>query len=512
MLDYISGKEIIHPFFNNTHSIEGYNKQIEEKIFSNENRMILVDALTNQYEGIVLSSKVNQNIESLKQTNTYTITTGHQLNLFTGPLYFIYKIVSTINLAKELKNYFPDKNFVPVFWMATEDHDFEEINHFNLFGKKHQISSNQKGAVGRMNLVGIDKVFSQLEETLNGRVGLEEIIEKLKDCYQSDKTYTQAIRELVNDLFGKYGLVIIDGDNCNLKRVFSSYVESELLNRTNYLDINSISNQLEKLSYKKQVNPREINLFYLKNDVRERIVFEDNHYKVLNTTIQFTETEILNELENYPENFSPNAVMRPLYQEVVLPNLAYIGGGGELAYWFQLKEMFANNEVSLPVLVLRNSAMLIDGGTQKKIEKLGLSIEQLFLDTDELIKNYVKSEADIDLELDDEQVEVEKIFEQIVEKADKIDPSLKGMIKAEQQKTFKSIKNIEARLIKAEKQSEEVAINQIRNIKEKLFPSNSLQERKENFLYGYLLFGDSFIQELIDGLNPIEQKFTILSH
>lgn len=511
MLDYILGKESIQPFYNNPHTIEGYKKQLEEKQLSDENRAVLVSALNNQYEGIVVTDKVQLNIDSLNQKNTYTVTTGHQLNLFTGPLYFIYKIVSAINLAKKLKQNFPDKNFVPVFWMATEDHDFEEINHFNLFGKKHEINSNQTGAVGRMKLEGIEAVFSQLDETLNGRTGLEEIISKLKNCYQSNKTYTQAVKELVNDLFGKYGLVIVDGDDKSLKHIFAPYVQAELLNRTNVNDINSASEKLESLGFKKQVNPREINLFYLKDDIRERIVFENNQFKVLNTDIKFSETEILKELENNPENFSPNAAMRPLYQEVILPNLAYIGGGGELAYWLQLKTMFAKNNVAFPILVLRNSAMIIDGGSQKKIDKLGLSIEQLFLPFDDLIKDYIKEGSDIILDLKAEERAVELVFEDVVKKAGKIDQSLQPMIKAELQKSLKSLKNIEGRLVKAEKQKEAVSINQIKGIKDKLFPSNSLQERKENFLYAYLLLGDSFIDVLVEALNPLDQEFVVLS-
>ena len=511
MLDYLAEKESIKPFYNNSHSIEGYKKQLEEKQFSDENRKVLIKTLEQQYEGLDLTDLVKTNLKNLNQSNTYTVTTGHQLNLFTGPLYFIYKIVSAINLAKELKNNFPDKDFVPVFWMATEDHDFEEINHFNLFGKKHEINSNQTGAVGRMKLDGVDAVFTQLEETLNGRTGLESIIEKLKNYYQSNKTYTQAVRELVNHLFGKYGLVIIDGDDKKLKSLFVDKFKSELLGRNNYKLINSTSEKLESLGFKKQVNPREINLFYLKNDIRERIIFEENRYKVLNTEIQFSEKEILQELENYPDNFSPNAVMRPLYQEIVLPNLAYIGGGGELAYWLQLKEMFDNNGIAFPVLVMRNSAMIIDGGSQKKIDKLELTTEQLFLPLDNLVKSYLKEESDITLDLKSEEKSVELVFEDIVNKAGKIDSTLQPMIKAELQKSLKSIQNIEVRLVRAEKQKEEVAINQIKGIKEKLFPNGSLQERKDNFLYAYLLLGDSFIDVLVEELNPFEQEFVVLS-
>lgn len=509
MLDYISGKETIQPFYNNSHTIEGYKKQLEEKQFSDENRNVLVSSLNQQYQGLNLTSSVQQNIENLKQNTTYTVTTGHQLNLFTGPLYFIYKIVSAINLAKELKQNFPNKNFVPVFWMATEDHDFEEINHFNLFGKKHEINSNQTGAVGRMKLDGIEAVFSQLDETLNGRTGLEDIVEKLRNCYQSNKTYTQAVKELVNDLFGKYGLVIIDGDDKALKHIFAPYVQAELVARTNVNDINTTSEKLESLGFKKQVNPREINLFYLKDDIRERIVFENNQFKVLNTDIEFSETEILKELENNPENFSPNAAMRPLYQEVILPNLAYIGGGGELAYWLQLKTMFANNNVDFPILVLRNSAMIIDGGTQKKISKLELSLEAIFKSEENLIKALVNAENEV--EFNDELDELTQVYNTIADKVKLVDASLEGTVKAELQKALKSIDIIDKKLVRAIKNKEEISINQIVAVKDKLFPDGSLQERKDNFLYAYLLLGDSFIDELITELNPFEQEFVVLS-
>ncbi len=509
MLDYISGKEIIQPFYNNPNSIEGYKKQLEEKQFSEGNRKVLLQSLTEQYQGLNLTDLVQKNIESLNQSNTYTVTTGHQLNLFTGPLYFIYKIVSTINLVKELKKNFSDKNFVPVFWMATEDHDFEEINHFNLFGKKHEISSVQTGAVGRMKLEGIEDVFSQLEETLNGRTGLESIVEKLKNYYQSDKTYTQAVRALVNDLFGKYGLVIIDGDDSDLKREFIPFIQSELLARTSYTAINNTSEKLENLGFKKQVNPREINLFYLKDNLRERIVFEENSYQVLNTVFKFSETEILAELKNNPERFSPNAVMRPLYQEVILPNLAYIGGGGELAYWLQLKQMFTANKVEFPVLVLRNSAIIIDNGTQKKIEKLNLSLTDIFKSEEELIKAFVKAENEI--EFNTETNQLTEIYTAIAEKVKLIDASLEGTVNAELQKSLKSIDMIDKKLVRAIKNNEEVTINQLKAIKDKLFPNGSLQERKDNFIYAYLLLGETFIDDLMNVLNPLEQELVVIN-
>ncbi len=471
----------------------------------------MVNSLLKQYNGFSISQEVQNNIESLKNSNTYTITTGHQLNLFTGPLYFIYKIITVINLSKELKQKFPENNFVPVYWMATEDHDFEEINHFYLFNQKHEIAKSKHGAVGRMKLDNIESVFSQLDETLKGRTGLEDVLALLKKHYKSSNTYTQAIRGLVNELFGKYGLVIVDGDGKSLKSLFINSMKQELIEQQNIATINKTSIQLENLGYSAQVTPREINLFYIEDGLRERIVFEDGVYKVLNTSLVFSEEEIIGELKSFPEKFSPNVVMRPLYQETILPNLAYIGGGGEIAYWLQLKEMFIQNDVVFPILGLRNSALVIDNNTSKKIEKLGFSVLDLFKNEDELIKQYIKEGSDILLDLNKEEKIIEDVFNDIVLKAGKIDSSLQPMIKAELQKSLKAIQNIESRLIKSEKRKEEVAINQIKNIKEKLFPSFSLQERKENFIYLYLVLGKDFIDQLVQDLKPFEKEFTFLS-
>jgi bacillithiol biosynthesis cysteine-adding enzyme BshC len=510
MEDYISGDVKLAPFIQNEFSLEGFKEQIDQKQISIESRKVLQKTLEEQYGELMISDTLKSNLNLLAEEETYTVTTGHQLNLFTGPLYFVYKIVSTINLAKSLKQKFPQQNFVPVFWMASEDHDFEEISHFSLFGQKHQIEQFDTGAVGRMKLEGIESVFNHLQDTVADRTGLESIIETLNKYYTADNTFAQAIRGVVNEMFGEHGLVILDGDNSSLKSLFSSYVKEELIEKKNHTYINSSSDKLAELNYKKQVNPREINLFYLIDNIRERIVFEEGKYWVINTEIVFSEDEIMAELEQFPERFSPNAVLRPLYQEVILPNLAYIGGGGELAYWFQLKTMFDANNVEFPVLGLRNSALIVDNGIQKKMRKLNLDKTFLFEPIDSVIKTYLKDGTDIILDLKTEEKIIENLFEDIVSKAGKIDQSLQPMIKSELQKGLKSLKNIENRLIKAEKQKEEVAINQIKSIKEKLFPKNSLQERKDNFLYLHLVLGKDFVMVLLDHLDPFDKEFSIL--
>jgi bacillithiol biosynthesis cysteine-adding enzyme BshC len=511
MSDYIEGNAKLKPYSNKSLEIDSFGQLIEERKQIQLNRTVLANALTVQNASFDVSDGTKNNIEKLKNDNCFTVTTGHQLNLFTGPLYFIYKIVSAINLAKELKEKYPDNDFVPVYWMATEDHDYEEVNHFNLFGNKYVLEKTQTGAVGRMELSGVEGVFTALEEALGNRNGVDEVLSLFSKYYSSEKTFTIAIKGIVNELFGKYGLVVIDGDDKQLKGLFVDDFKNELLNRTNHEIINATSKKLIELGFKAQVTPREINIFYLIDGLRERIVFEADKYKVLNTAIEFSETELLKELESNPERFSPNAPMRCMYQERILPNLAYIGGGGELAYWLQLKAMFDANNISYPILVLRNSVLFVDKGSDKKLQKLDLSAVDLFQNTEMLIKDYLKDGSDIILELKEEEEIVETVFNDIVVKAGSIDVSLQPMIKAELQKSLKGLKNIENRLIKAEKKKEEVAVNQIKNTKEKLFPNNSLQERHDNLISLLLFYGVDVIDGLVEALNPLEQELTILT-
>jgi bacillithiol biosynthesis cysteine-adding enzyme BshC len=508
---YLEGKETLSSFYNESPCLESFEKTIARRAQLPINRKVLVESLTEQNKDFDPSEKTTQHIQNLLNDNCFTVTTGHQLNLFTGPLYFIYKIVSVLNLAKDLKQKHPENDFVPVYWMATEDHDFEEVNHFNLFNKKYQLEHSKNGAVGQLKLEGVEALLEALKNDLGDRSNAEEVLKLFSQFYTSSNTYTQAIKGIVNHLFGKHGLVIIDGNDTSLKGLMFDEFKSELLEKKNRGFINVTSEKLKELGFKPQLTPREINLFYLKEGLRARIIFEEGFYKVLNTSIQFSENELITELATFPERFSPNAPMRCLYQEKILPNLAYIGGGGELAYWFQLKEMFDANHISFPILGLRNSVLFVDQGSAKRITKLGLTTSDLFTETELLIKAYLKNGSAVVLELHEEEKAISMLFNEIGNKASLIDASLSPMIKAELQKSLKSIKNIENRLVKAEKKKEEVGVGQLKSLKEKLFPKNALQERHDNLISLLVFYGEDVIDELIDQLEPLNKAFTILS-
>lgn len=498
--DYLARNEKLQPFYNRFPEAAAFEAQLQEKSFSPEQRQMLHKALQEQYSSVSeINPKVQQNLDLLLQPNTYTITTGHQLNIFTGPLYFVYKIITAINTCKQLQQKYPNYNFVPVYWMATEDHDFAEINHFNLFGKGYKWQTEQKGAVGRFTTEGLDQLLDELPEKFT----------VFEDAYRNSKTLTEATRAITHSLFGEYGLVSIDGDHAELKKALTPVIEKELTENLSHQLVTRTSAQLEAAGYKPQVYSREINLFYLKGDVRERIVQESEIYKVLNTDISFTQEEVLQLAKEHPEQFSPNVILRPLYEELILPNLAYIGGGAEVVYWFQLKQVFENYKIAFPVLMLRNSAMYINRGNAGRMHKLGLAAEELFKPYLEL-KKYLSSQLHEDeITLKPQQKTVEDAFKEVEQLAQSIDSTLVKAVAAEEQKAYNALQILEKKLTKARDSKHEQTFKQLENLKEKLFPGGSLQERHDNLL-SIQTNNPDFIPALVDAFDPFDLKFTIL--
>jgi bacillithiol biosynthesis cysteine-adding enzyme BshC len=511
IVDYLDQKAELKTLYNRFPTMENFGLQIEEKSnnFPIENREILVKALANQYEKIDISKATSTNLELLKDSKTFTITTGHQLNLFTGPLYFIYKIVSVINLAKELKTAYPKHNFVPVYWMATEDHDFDEINFFNFKGKKIQWKKESKGPVGRLNTSGLEVVFEQFSSELGLGNNANYLRELFKKSYLEHTNLADATRFLANELFKNEGLIIVDGDDLELKNLFIPYAKKELLQQTSFKKVNETLPILEQ--YNVQVNPREINLFYIQDDLRERIVFENGNYNINNTQLSFSESEILTELENNPKNFSPNVILRPLYQEVILPNLCYIGGGGELAYWLELKSNFEANEVTFPILLLRNSVLLATEKQHDKLDKLGLNWTDIFQKQADLINKKTKEYSNFTIDFSKQKAFLKKQFEDLYTIANQTDKSFLGAVKAQEIKQIKGLENLEKRLLKAEKRKHQEQLDQIKELQNSLFPNQSLQERSANFSTFYESYGDALIAVLLKELKPLENEFTVIT-
>ena len=512
IVDYLKQKPELSLLYHRFPEIENFKTQIEEKkkVFKSSSRSLLVSVLKKQYENVESSEVTLQNIQSLKSENTFTITTGHQLNLFTGPLYFLYKIVSTINLAKALKEKYPKNNFVPVYWMATEDHDFEEINYFNFRGKKVQWNKTSSGAVGELSTEGLQAVFEVFSEELGSSKNADYLKTLFNESYLKHDNLASATRYLANELFKDYGLVIIDANNAELKKEFIPVMQDELFSQTSYSAVSKTNDSFAD-NYNIQVNPREINLFYIDKNLRERIVFEDNVYKVLNAELCWTKGEIEKLLVKHPEKFSPNVIMRPLYQEVILPNLCYIGGGGELAYWFQLKEYFNKVSVPFPILLLRNSVLLQTENQFKKLKKLNISAQDIFLKRDSFINKKVREISNLEIDFSSQKKHLKVQFKNLYDLANKTDKSFLGAVKAQEIKQMKGLEKLEKRLLKAQKQVLSDQVSRMTEIQNELFPNQSLQERNTNFSEFYLEYGQRLIPALIETLKPLDGEFIILN-
>lgn len=514
--DYLDQKKELEPFYNRFPTLENFKGQIEEKAksFPDANREVLYNSLQKQYTNTKTSKKTQEHIKQLKEPISFTVVTGHQLNLFTGPLYFLYKIISTINLTTQLKKKYPKYNFVPIYWMATEDHDFEEINYFNFRGKKLQWNRKASGAVGSLKTDGIQEVFEAFSNELGSSDNAETLKNLFHSAYLEHETLTEATRFLANELFGEFGLVILDGDDVDLKKLLVPYAKRDIFEQTSFQKVSESVERLVSVSeeYGIQVNPREINYFYLFGGIRERIIATGDTFAVVDSQISWTKSELLKEIEDFPERFSPNVITRPLYQEVILPNLCYIGGGGEIAYWLELKTMFQTMEVPFPVLLLRNSVLAITQKQNGKLEKMDIPVEDLFLKQHSFINKKIRNISNIDIDFSSQKQLLEEHFKSLYEVAKQTDASFLGAVKAQEIKQKKGLDNLEKRLLKAQKRKLKDHVVRMTEIQNDLFPGQSLQERNLNFSELYLELGEDLIPSVLKALKPLELQFTILRY
>ncbi len=502
-LDYIQQEEKLKKFYNRFPAIEAFEDQIrdKQKSFSFDGRSSLHKVLKAQYSELTITPLVESNIDALKDHKTFTITTGHQLNIFTGPLYFIYKIVSVINACRALKKQYPKYTFVPVYWMASEDHDFEEISYFKLNGKKYSWKTDQLGAVGRFN----PKELKSILEEIPGDNSI------FRNAYLKHQTLGEAVRYYVNELFGEEGLVVVDADDHDLKAAFREVITEDIFENTPKICVEKTNKELDKAGYPTQVFARDINFFYLEKSIRSRIEQVGDRFQVVDTDLSFSKEELKKLIAAEPEKFSPNVILRPLYQEVILPNLAYFGGPSEVVYWLQLKGVFDHFKIPFPILMPRNFAMVMSGPISRKFEKTGLSLAEIFKEKNILFKDWTLRHTDHNLSLEKELHTISKLLTDLKSRVQKIDTTLITHLDAESKKITNKFKNIEKKMVRAEKRNHEDKLRQISEVKDALFPNGSPQERSDNFLNFYQQ-DPNFIKALIAAFDPFDYQFNVLRY
>ena len=479
-----------------------FSQQLNKKEFSLSKRKLLHKAIANHYR--LSEITLPKNVDLLLSPNTFTVTTGHQLCLFGGPQYFIHKIVSVINTSRKLKEKHPDYNFIPCFWMASEDHDFEEISELNIFNKKIKVSGENNRPVGKIPTNEFSSALKELEQLFNTDPRGDYILSVFREAFKRNNWSASTTYWLAN-LFKDYGLVIVDADSKELKASFTSIFEKEIEEKFIYHCVNKKNKELLTLGIKPQVNPRDLNLFYITNGQRQRIISENEHFKIGEK--QYSKLEILELLKLNPENFSPNVLFRPIFQEHVLPNLAYIGGPAEISYWNQLNIAFDAADTTFPILLLRDHFVWMKNSDLNWWESIGLSKTDLVLDFDSLVKKIIlKKHAhffNVDLEL-------EEINTKIKTEINAVDSSILPMLNSELAKFSKGVKRIQAKLNSSAKRKDELFFSKIKKVQEVIVKDKVLVERLVSFIPIFISLEKEYLALLVKHSDPFDLSLKVL--
>jgi len=455
---------------------EGIKQALKERNYPVKRRQLLADVLLHQNANALHSfPKIKRNIELLRNENTFTITTGHQLSLAGGPLFLWYKLCSVVAQAAYLSRA-ANSVILPVFWMASEDHDLQELNDFSLFGKKINFEPDFHGAAGQLkrdSYASWAEEFSQVAGHHDGQ--------DLWLAFLKGENLAEATRNWVNSAFGEYGLLVIDANDASLKNEFlplalteleSGFSGSCVASRTAELIASGIASEKDW-----PVHPRNLNLFWFDENGRHRLVrHADNSISAgadaKSHTIQYWKERFL----QFPQNISPNVILRPIYQEIILPNLAYIGGPGECAYWLQLLSAFNQAQVFYPVVLPRRNFLLLPEKQLEFLKTSGFEIVDLLKGTEEIIRKTGESGMP-DFLRENSDIQVQEIYNKLIDEIAEIDRSLISSIQAEQQKTLNGLQNIRVKVARSLRQKDEQKVNRLLKIAETIRPSGKPQER-----------------------------------
>jgi bacillithiol synthase len=510
----------------NYRSDEEVFKVIDNKIQNyNSNRYfdkhLLIEILKQQNVTFGGTEITAANIELLNNDNTFAVVTGQQVGLYTGNLYTIYKTITAIKLSFELRNKYKECNFVPIFWLESEDHDLEESDHIHIINKSNDLlrvgfepevqeedeEEPKKKSIRPVGGIQFDESINGLNELLKDSLieteFKEKIIERITSFYKAGSDYKTSFAQMLNWIFREYGLVFIDPSDVEVKKLLTPIFEKEL-NTTPKLceQIISISADIEK-DYDLQVKPKVINLFYIHNGNRLLIEPRENdRFALRNSKKRFEREELMNLLFSNPENFSPNVVLRPICQDYLLPTIAYVAGPAEVSYYAQLKPAYQHYELTMPVIYPRVSVTIIENKVKKFLNNFDLKFEDVFQHKIMINKVVSKlSEVKVDDEIAKFYDDFNGIFYNLKTMAGKIDKTLINIVDGIKEKMGKNLETFKAKLINAQTTKSEVTTNQIEKVTNNVFPNRNLQERVINISYFINKYDEEFLVKLFNEID-----------
>lgn len=490
-------------------TLEAFAKTISARRDQAVDRQALVEVVTTQYQTYKVTPPAA--LARLAESNTFTVVTAHQASLFLGPLYYVYKILSAVSLARQLNDRYPDTHVVPVFVLGAEDHDLEEIDHTFIESTRIHWDAQQNGATGAMQLDGISTALDEVAAALGDSYAAQQVVSILRKTYCADRSLGVATAAFVAELFVDYGVVVVNLNDRRFKQAFAQDIAREILGQESRALVEATQTELHAAGFAAQAYVREINFFYLQDGRRDRIERDTEGFRIVDTRLHFSEAEMCAEIEAHPERFSPNVVMRPLLQERCLPNLAYVGGGGELAYWLERRRQFAHFGLPFPILVRRDSAWWIEATAVRRLDKLGLRPADLLGDPDALLRRYVKHHHECDLNFATVSAQINGLLTDVSERAASVDPTLRQRPLATAAYVENRLADLETRLVRLLKRKHEREVTLIRSLAQDLVPNGGLQERRESFLPLYVRYGKAFFDVLLEHFDPLDMRLKVFT-
>lgn len=503
--DLLNQSENVRTFVSDFFTKENCIEAARKRTFSKESRDLLVAQLNAQYANEITSDEVKKNIQSLQSESSFTVVTGHQICSAGGPLYLIYKIFSAIRITQELNASQSDFHFVPVYWMATEDHDIEEIRHFYWGNEKVELATSFEGIAGELPTE--EFLFWLNEKKAEGKFNEIGLSDLFIQAY-SRENFAEATRFWVNELLGEYGVVCVDGNDSSLKAIATGLFEKEIQEKFVFTEVLKTNLEIESLGFNPNIQPRNFNLFWLKNEdgraARKRLDLKDGVFQTSDALQQFTAEE----LKQLLSELSPNVLLRPLYQETILPNIVYIGGPSELGYWLQLKNAFDAADLQMPLLAHRLSLVLVRKRDLEFVSKNDLNIADLVQDKFQEAQKKMLGAMNVK-SFETEISMTKQNFENMRKYILVIDASLVGWLSAEEKRQLDQWGNIEQKIKKAIKNKEEVKFNQLEKLYSFIQPQQTPQERVFSLLYTSEIMGWKEIKELLEQADPFSYSSTI---
>ena len=514
-LDYLYEFDNVSDFYSN----DFRNKENYLKLFKNiteNNRTLpieLNDIISSQYSKLNPSELTRKNINKLADKRTLAVVTGQQLGILGGPLYTFYKIITAIKLNQFLSDRYDDYNFVPVFWLEADDHDFNEVrsvkiidegNSLLTIGYKEEIEEDDlKQSIGLINLdSSINDFFEKLSLGLKETEFKQNLIEQLKDFYKEGKSFKDAFRDLIFKYFDQFGLIIFDPQDVEVKKILKPVFKKEITDfRIHTEKLVHVSATLEEL-YHAQVKVKPVNLFLRVDEGRYSIEPVENEYRLRRKRKSFTQEQLLELLENEPDKFSPNVLLRPICQDYLFPTAFYIAGPSEISYFAQIKPLYEFYDIAQPIIYPRSSLTILENSIANSLEKHRVDLNDIFMDVENVKKKIINSveESSVDEIFNGISNQLETTFDQLKEKLIDLDKTIADSSNRYRDKILNIVSELKSKAEKAQQKKYEVTLRQIDRAAVHLFPNSNLQEREINFVYYVNKYGEDFIKYIFEEL------------